>query len=124
MPALLEAILGSNLSLDIKAIVSLVLLLLLRTYTNLIITLGIIFTAIGITGKVYRWKLKRQSSKPEPKEDKGIKGKKSKKEKPAKEKQTKEEEDEAYRHRDRTTKEILDELEDMHKKKMKEKEND
>src|SRR3989338_154214 len=121
---LLEAILGSNLSLDIKAIVSLVLLLLLRTYTNLIITLGIIFTAIGITGKVYRWKLKRQSSKPEPKEDKGIKGKKSKKEKPAKEKQTKEEEDEAYRHRDRTTKEILDELEDMHKKKMKEKEND
>ena len=112
---LLETILGSSFSLDIKAIVSLVLLLLLRTYTHFIITLGIIFTAIGIAGKVYSWKLKRQSSKPEPKEDKKIKEEKSKKEKPAKEKQTKEEEDEAHRHKNKTTKEILDELEDMHK---------
>jgi len=120
---LLEAILGSNLSLGIKAIVSLVLLLLLRTYTNFIVTLGIIFTAIGIVGKVYSWKSKRQSSKPESKEDKKIKGEKAKKEKPSKEKQVKEEENEAYRHRDRTTKEILDELDEMHKKEMKEKEN-
>ena len=120
---LLETILGNNLSLDIKAIVSLVLLLLLRTYTRFVITLGIIFMAIGIAGKVYSWKSKRQSSKPESKEDKKIKGEKVKKEKPSKEKQAKEEENEAYRHRDRTTKEILDELDEMHKKKMKEKEN-
>lgn len=121
---LLETILGSNLSLDIKAIVSLMLLLLLKTYTHFIITLGIIFTAIGIAGKVYSWKLKRQSSKPEPKEGKKIKEEKSKKEKPSKEKQAKEEEDEAYRHRNRTTKEILDELDEMHKKKMREKQKD
>ncbi|MBI2659198.1 hypothetical protein HYX05_03830 [Candidatus Woesearchaeota archaeon] len=115
---LLETVLGSNLSLDIKAIISLVLLLLLRTYTHLVITLGIIFTAIGIGGKVYSWKLKKQSSKPKSKEGKKIKEEKAKKEKP-----TKEEEDEAHRHRDRSTKEILDELDEMHKKKLKEKEN-
>lgn len=121
--SLLETILGNGLSLDIKAIVSLVLLLLLRTYSNFIILLGIIFIAIGTGGKVYSWRLKRQSTKPESEGDEMIKEKKSKKEKTSKEKQAKEEEEDAYKHRDRTTKEILEELEEVHKKKIKEKEN-
>lgn len=40
-------------SFDPKAIVSVVLLMLLRTYNGLIITLGFLFLAIGVVGKIY-----------------------------------------------------------------------
>ena len=115
--AILLSIVQGSLSFDVKAVASVVLLLILRNYTSFILILGFTFLGIGIAGKVYSWKLKRQKAEPR----KEVKEEKSKKEKPAKEKLTKEEEDEAYMHRDRSAKEILDELEDMHRKKMKEK---
>jgi len=99
-----------------KAILSVILLMFLRTYNSFIITLGITFLGFGVAGKAYSWKLKRQSETIETKTEK-----KTKKEKKAKvnKEQTKEEIEEAYKHRDRSTKEILDELEEMHKKKSK-----
>ena len=125
---MLASILGGGFSFDAKGIISVVLLLILRTYTSLIITLGAVFLSIGIAGKIYSWRLKRQSKKSEIKtenksgkeEQKKPKEEKTKKETPAKEKQSKEDEEEAYKHRDRSTKEILDELDEMHRKKKKE----
>ncbi|MBI2650415.1 hypothetical protein HYX04_03810 [Candidatus Woesearchaeota archaeon] len=111
---ILGSMLGAGSIFDAKAISSVILLMILRTYSSFIIVLGILLLGAGIAGKVYSWKLKKQSSKPEPKEGKRIKEEKLKKEK-----QTKEEEGEAHRHRDRSTKEILDELDEMHKKKIK-----
>jgi len=96
---ILSSFLQGSLSFEPKAIASVVLLMILRTYTSFIVTLGAVFLGIGIAGKVYIRRLKKNK----------------------KEKQTKEEEEGAYRHRDRSTKDILDELEDMHKKKIKEK---
>lgn len=122
---ILATILSGSFSLDAKAIISVILLMMLRTYSSFIITLGILFLSVGIGGKIYNWKLKRQRKTVETK-------KKSEKEEPKKAKAAKEEKiklkkddaaDEAYKHRDRSTKEILDELEEMHKKKIKEKEN-
>lgn len=123
---ILATVLGGSFSLDARAIISVILLMILRTYTSFIITLGILFFGIGVAGKFYSCRLKKQSKKTETKEEK-----KSEKEQPKKAKATKEERiksknkekdedvDEAYKHRDRTTKEILDELEEMHKKKIK-----
>ena len=113
------SILGSMFgegAFDFKAVISVILLLFLRTYNSLIITLGVVSLSIGIIGKVYSWKLNKQSKTAETKTEK-----KTEKEKRAKvnEGQTKEEMEEAYKHRDRSTKEILDELEEMHKKKTK-----
>ena len=105
---ILSSFLQGSLSFDPKAIVSVVLLMVLRTYTSFIITLGIVFLGVGIAGKIYIRRLNKQGLKSEARADK-------KSEKTAK---TKKEEEEAYRHRDRSTKEILDELEDMHKKKV------
>lgn len=115
---ILLSILQGSFSLDINAIISVVLLMILRTYTLLIIALGIAFLGIGIAGKVYIWKSRKEIKTTETKtKKKSEKDKKeTKKDKPDK-KQTKEEEEEAYKHRNRTTKEILDELEDIHKKK-------
>lgn len=126
---ILATIFGGNLQFGAKAIMSIVLLMVLRTYSSFIVALGAAFLGIGIAGKVYSWRLKKQSktsgAKTEKKPEKGKKGKEDqiKKERSSDEKQTKEEVEEAYRHRDRSTKEILDELEEMHKKKIKEKEN-
>ena len=121
---LLSSIFQGSFSFDIKAIISVILLMILRTYTSFIIMLGGVFLGIGIAGKVYGWRLKRKENIPKikPEKDKKLKEEKTTEERPAKEKKTKEELEEEYRHRDRTTKEILDDLEDMHKKKMKEKE--
>ena len=96
------------------------MLMILRTYTGFIVTLGFVFLGTGIAGKVYIRRLKNQGLKAGVKTDK-------KPEKAAttkKEKQTKEDADEAYKHRDRSAKEILEELEEMHRKKMKDKERE
>lgn len=122
--SILSSFLQGSLSFDPKAIVSVVLLMILRTYTSFIVTLGALFLGIGIAGKVYIRRLRKTTkseTRTDKKSEKDVKVEKTKIEKP-KEKQTKEEEEEAYKHRDRSTKEILDELEEMHKKKTKEKE--
>ncbi len=66
-------LLGSMFGLgnfDFKAVLSVVLLLFLRTYTQTIITLGIVFLIIGIAGKVYKIILKRKlKTKEKPKEE-------------------------------------------------------
>lgn len=143
---ILSSVLQGSLSLEPKAIISVVLLLILRTYTSFILTLGIIFLGAGIAGKVYRFRLKRKNKIPdmnkkeenkgkikeeknekESKDEKTDKNKKEIKEdkikKSDKAKKTKEEIAEEYEHRDRTAKEILAELDEMHEKKMKEKKN-
>ena len=117
---ILSSILQGSLSFDANAIASVVLLMILRTYTGFIVTLGFVFLGTGIAGKVYIRRLKNQGLKAGVKTDK-------KPEKAAttkKEKQTKEDADEAYKHRDRSAKEILEELEEMHRKKMKDKERE
>lgn len=122
---ILSSILQGSFSFEPKAIISVVLLMILRTYSSFIVALGAVFLGAGIAGKVYIRRLEKQSLKTVAKTDKQpekLVKEKIKKEKPSKEKQTKEEMEEAYRHRDRSTKEILDELEEIHKKKMKEKE--
>ncbi len=121
---LLATVLGGSFSFNAKSVISVVLLLILRTYTSFIITLGIIFFGIGIAGKAYRWRLKKQikpitktEKKSEKEELKKAKLTKERKIKPKNDKEK--DDDESYKHRDRTAKEILDELEEMHKKKSK-----
>lgn len=106
---ILATIFSGNLQLGAKAIISVVLLMILRTYSGFIIVLGFLFLGIGIAGKIFRWKSRRQSNKSEEKQDKKSK----------KDKESYEDTDEAYKHRDRTTKEILDELDEIHRKKVK-----
>lgn len=114
--SLLGIFFQNTVGFDPKSILSVILLMLLRTYNNFIITLGIIFLGFGVAGKSYSRKLKRQNKIIETKTEK-----KAEKERKARVNkwQTKEEIEEAYKHRDRSTKEILDELEEMHKKKSK-----
>ena len=114
---ILSSFLQGSLSFDPKAIVSVILLMLLRTYTSFIVTLGAVLLGIGIAGKIYIRRLKK-STKSETRADKKSEKAAKTKEEKLEEKQTKEEEEEAYRHRDRSTKEILDELEEIHKKKI------
>ena len=132
-----SSILQGSFSLDIKAIISVVLLLVLRTYTVFILTLGAIFLSVGIAGKVHKFRLKRKNKTPdtgkkeakeeknekEPKDEKTDKNKKEIKEEKIKKQVKKSKEDiaEEYEHRDRTAKEILAELDEMHEKNMKEK---
>ncbi|MBI2656355.1 hypothetical protein HYX03_01295 [Candidatus Woesearchaeota archaeon] len=77
--------------------------------------------SIDIIGKFYTWKLKRQSKTSEQKPEKKSEKEELKKSKLTKERKIKpkNDDDESYKHRDRSTKEILDELEEMHKKKSK-----
>ena len=118
---ILSSILQGSFNFDIKAIVSVVLLMILRTYTSFILALGAALLGIGIAGKIYGWKLKKESvAKPEDKKSEAKPEKQSKKET----KKNKNDEDDKDKHRDRSTKEILDELDDMHKKKMKDKEKE
>lgn len=56
-----------------KAIISVILLMFLRTYTSFIITLGIVFLAVGIIGKVYAFILKRKNKRVEPKKKGKVK---------------------------------------------------
>lgn len=104
---ILATIFSGNMQLGAKAIISVVLLMILRTYSGFIIVLGFLFLGIGIGGKIFSWKSRKQSKKLEEKPDKKSK----------KDKENYEDADEAYKHRDRTTKEILEELEEMHRKK-------
>ena len=115
--SILSSFLQGSLSFDPRAIISVVLLMILRTYTSFIITLGAVFFGIGIAGKVYIRRLKENTKSGTRTYKRSETSAKTKKEKP-KEKQTKEEEEEAYKHRDRSTKEILDELEEIYKKKI------
>ena len=117
--SILTSMLQGGFSFDIKAIMSVILLMVLRTYTGFIITVGFVLLAIGIAGKIYAWKLRKKSAKAETRSEK-ISEKNFKKE-DKKEKRSKDEDEEAYKHRNRSYKEILDELDEMHKKKMKEK---
>lgn len=75
-------ILGSMFSagniFDAKAILSVILLLFLRTYNSFIITIGILFLIIGIAGKVYWFILKRLGKS-------SLKGSESKKKEKVKE---------------------------------------
>lgn len=116
---ILSSILQGGFSFNPKAIISIILLMILRTYTSLIVVLGAVFLGIGIAGKIYGWKLLKNRGK----KTETIQSKEAKKEI---KKSEKDEDDaaEAYKHRDRTTKEILDDLEEIHKKKMKEKEKE
>lgn len=117
---ILSGLVGAGNVFDLKAITSVVLLLFLRTYSSFIITAGIIFLGVGIAGKVYSRLTKDGKTK------EAETYKKPEKEEPKKAKAAKndnEDADESYNHRDRTAKEILDELEEMHRKKMKERED-
>ena len=117
---ILSSLLGAGNILDAKAIASVILLLFLRTYNSLIISMGILFLGIGVAGKGYSWKLKKQGKKADTKT--GKKSEKGAKKLKEAKKDKKEIDEETYkkdRGRKRTTKEILDELEEMHKKKTK-----
>lgn len=50
---ILSAIIGGSSSIDIKAIISVLLLMILRTYNTAILALGIICVSVGIAGKIY-----------------------------------------------------------------------
>lgn len=70
-----SSILGSMIglvSLDLKAILSVVLLMILRTYSNLIITTGILFIAVGTIGKVYKIFYKKPEEKAKVKKSKKM----------------------------------------------------
>ena len=73
------SILGSMFGLgnlfDIKSIISVILLLFLRTYNNFILTVGIIFLIGGAAGKIYLKTLKRKMSKEENEGKKAVKQK-------------------------------------------------
>lgn len=51
---LLSSIFGGGIGIEPKAIISVILLLFLRTYTPTIIILGFVFLAIGSSGKIYK----------------------------------------------------------------------
>ncbi len=102
---ILNSILQGGFSFDIKAIISVVLLMVLRTYTSAILALGAALLAIGIAGRIYVWKLNRQKSPAEIKAQK-----KPEKKEPPKE--------ERPREAKKSTQEILDELENMQKEKL------
>ncbi len=108
---LLSAVLGKGISFDAKAIISVGLLMILRTYSSFIITLGILLLGIGISGKVYSFILKRkgESEETEPKKE-GAKEK-------SKIKRSSGRNDKENAESEKNTKEDLDELEEMQKKK-------
>ena len=58
--AILGTFIGAKAIFDAKAIISVILLLFLRTYNSFIITTGAIFLAAGVVGKVYRFKLQKK----------------------------------------------------------------
>lgn len=63
--SVLGSIFGEVNMFEPKVVISLVILMFLRTYNSFIITLGIVFLGIGIAGKVYTAKLKRELKKKE-----------------------------------------------------------
>ncbi len=101
---ILATILGGSSSLSIKAVVSVIILLILRTYTSFILFIGIGFLAVGIFGKVFRYLKTHRAKTEEQRKEAKV-----------------EEFAEKERAKDRSTKEILDELEDIQRKKSKSK---
>ena len=61
--SILGSLSGTGNLFDFKAIASVILLLFLKTYSTLIITLGIIFLSIGIAGRIYGFMLRRKNKK-------------------------------------------------------------
>lgn len=105
---ILASILGGGVSFDAKAVISVILLAILRTYTSLIITLGFIFLGTGVGGKLHGWLAKkRELGEPASKK--------------AKEAKVSEKEKRREQEREKSAKDILDELEEMHKKRVREK---
>lgn len=51
--SMLESIFGNGNIFGLKSAISLIMLVFLRTYSKFIVTLGIIFLALGIAGKIY-----------------------------------------------------------------------
>lgn len=66
--SILGSILGLGGLFDFRSIISVILLLFLRTYNNFIIIIGIILLAMGIAGKVYASVYKKKALKNENKE--------------------------------------------------------
>lgn len=58
--SILGMVLGAGTGFNLKAVISVALLLILRTYNSFIINLGIIFILIGIIGRIYSFVLKRR----------------------------------------------------------------
>ena len=104
--SLLSTVTGGGAGFDIKELINLILLMILRTYTSLIIALGAVFLSIGIIGKIYAHKLKKKESEP-------IKPKKAKSE----DEELEEELDKKSKEKEKSMKEVLDELEEVQKKK-------
>ena len=104
--SLLSTVIGSGTGFDIKALINIILLMILRTYTTLIIALGAVFLALGIVGKIYARKLKKKETEP-------IKSKKAKSE----DDELEEELDKKSKEKEKSMKEVLDELEEVQKKK-------
>ncbi len=61
--SVLGGIFGIEDVFDFKAVLSVILLLFLKTYNNFVITTGALFLAVGIAGKVSRFILKRELKK-------------------------------------------------------------
>lgn len=106
---LLSSALAGEISFDAKAIISVGLLMILRTYNSFVIMLGILFFGFGAAGRVYGLMLKRKAKNRETEPKKAYsknrlneRGSNNEDEKDIDEK---------------TTKEALDELEEMQKKK-------
>ena len=60
---ILGSILGAGNIFNFKAVLSVILLMFLRTYNGFIITLGIMLLTVGIAGRVYGFALKRKNKK-------------------------------------------------------------
>lgn len=58
---ILSSILGGGNVFDFKALASVILLLFLKTYNTLTITIGVAALSIGIAGKVYGFELRREN---------------------------------------------------------------
>ena len=87
---ILSSVLQGSLSFDPKAIISVVLLMILRTYTSFIVTLGAVFLGAGIAGKICIRRLNKNTKSEARTDKKSENNAKTKKENP-KEIQTKEE---------------------------------
>ena len=69
---ILGSIFGAGASFNAHAIISVILLLFLRTYNSFIITLGIIFLAVGIAGKLFKVFSKKETKPIKPPKGKKI----------------------------------------------------
>lgn len=59
--SILSSLLNGLTGFDPKALFSVILLLLLRTYNTAVLTLGLLFLSAGIFGKIYQFRLKKKN---------------------------------------------------------------